>query len=77
MFKNLTIQLEKPICDCGSEHLKWNINTPGALTVWCASCQQSLVIGKDELRASFAFEDSNAQKVWRASRTGTSGNYQN
>lgn len=60
MFKNITINLEYPICSCNAFDLSWSIwldekNHPG-LDIECRLCRAKLRIPNSSFKAHFSFK---------------------
>lgn len=60
MFKNISINLKNPICQCKKQDLYWNVfmdkgNRP-YLLLGCNTCKTQLQINPNEFKAHFNFE---------------------
>ena len=58
MFKNITINLERPICNCRNGDLIWGIffdkEQKAGLTIGCKSCNMEVNVPNNLFRANFA-----------------------
>lgn len=59
MFKNITINMDYPICNCDTLNLGWGIwqddNKNNCLSLECRTCKTLLKISHDTFKAQFAF----------------------
>lgn len=60
MFKNISINLTAPICQCELEKLSWQIflDPEGkcGLMVQCQTCKSTLTVPNSQFRAFFVFD---------------------
>jgi hypothetical protein len=57
VFKNITINLERPICNCKNGNLDWGIHiddNKAGLSIRCVSCNMLVKVPNNLFRANFA-----------------------